>query len=123
MREAGVELLVAVVADPVWGPMLTVGAGGVLSELHADVATRSLPVDAQDVEEMLGGLRMAPLLDGYRGMPGVDRAACIDAVLSVARLWSLVADRAVAVEVNPFSGRGDRMEALDLMVEWRDEQE
>lgn len=119
MRGPGVELLVAVVADPVWGPMLTVGAGGVLSELHADVATRSLPVDARDVEEMLGRLRMAPLLDGYRGMPGVERAACVDAVLSVVRLWELVADEAVAIEVNPFSGVGDRVEALDLLVEWR----
>ncbi|HTW15803.1 MAG TPA: acetate--CoA ligase family protein [Nocardioides sp.] len=119
MREPGVELLAAVVADPVWGPMLTVGAGGVLSELHADVATRSLPVDARDVGEMLAGLRTAPLLDGYRGMPGVERTACVEAVLSVVRLWELVADEAVAIEVNPFSGIGDRVEALDLLVEWR----
>jgi acyl-CoA synthetase (NDP forming) len=119
MREPGLELLVAVVADAVWGPMLTVGAGGVLSELHGDVATRALPVDDQDVEEMLAELRIAPLLDGYRGMPGIDRTACVKAVLSVVRLWKLVANRAIAIEVNPFSGVGDRIEALDLLVEWR----
>ena len=120
MREPGVELLVSVVQDPVWGPMLTVGAGGILSELLADVQTRSLPVDAVDVHEMLDRLRMAPLLDGYRGTPGVNRSAIVEAVLSMSRLWELLGGRATVIEVNPFSGSGDRVEALDLLVEWRD---
>jgi hypothetical protein len=117
-RGGGVELLAAVVVDPTWGPVLTVGAGGVYSEVLADVTSRALPVDARDVEEMLAGLRMAPLLDGYRGAPGVDRPALIEAVLAVVRLWTILGDAATAVEVNPIAATPRRAEALDLLVEW-----
>ncbi len=117
-RSGGVELLVAVVTDPTWGPVLTVGAGGVHSEVLADVTSRALPIDATDVEEMLAALRCAPLLAGYRGAPVADRGALVAAVLAVVRLSRSLGEAALAVEVNPVAAGPDRAEALDLLVEW-----
>jgi acyl-CoA synthetase (NDP forming) len=59
MRPAGLELLVGVVRDQVWGPVLTVGLGGVWTEVLRDTAVRILPVRPGEIEEMLGELRGA----------------------------------------------------------------
>jgi acyl-CoA synthetase (NDP forming) len=81
----GVEVLVGVAPSPL-GPVLTVGPGGVLTELIDDVALRVLPVTEQDVEEMLDETRLAAMLDGLRGAPPADRGALVEAVLGVADL-------------------------------------
>ena len=76
MIDGGVaEILVGVVADPAHGFVLSLGAGGVLAELSSDVQSLVLPVVAEQVEAALNRLTIAPILDGYRGASGVDRAS------------------------------------------------
>jgi len=87
MVSGGVELLVGVAPSPL-GPALTVGAGGVLTEVLDDVAVRLLPVTAEDAREMLAELRAAAQLRGVRGRPPADVDALVDLV---ARLSDLVA--------------------------------
>jgi acyl-CoA synthetase (NDP forming) len=83
----GVEVLVGVAPSPL-GPALTIGAGGVLAEALDDVAVRLLPVDADDIREMLSETRLARLLAGFRG----GQAANVDALVAlVFRLGELVA--------------------------------
>ena len=72
---AGVEAIVGARSDPLYGPMLLIGAGGVLVELAQDAALRLLPVAASDVTAMIDGLKLATLVAGYRGKPAADRAA------------------------------------------------
>lgn len=119
MRPAGTELLVSVVQDDAWGPMLTLGAGGVLTELLDDVVIRPLPMRPEEVKSMLGELRLARLLDGYRGAPPADLDVVATAIQSVVRVAHCLGDSARAVEVNPLWVLGDQAEALDLLVEWR----
>ncbi len=71
----GLEVLVGVATDPIFGPLLVCGMGGVLAELLGDVSYRLTPVTDVDAAEMIGKLRMGPLLDGYRGSPPADREA------------------------------------------------
>jgi acetyl coenzyme A synthetase (ADP forming)-like protein len=71
----GVEVLVGVTSDATFGPLVVCGMGGVLAELIGDVAHRLVPVTDTDADEMLGKLRLARLLDGYRGAQPGDRAA------------------------------------------------
>lgn len=118
LRRPVAELLVSVVRDPQWGPMLTVGAGGVLTELWRDVITRPLPLDDAAIAEMIGRLRIDALLAGYRGLPGADRAAVVAAVRAVIRLFHRLGPDVRAVEVNPLGAQPDRAEALDLLVEF-----
>ena len=82
----GVEILVGVASDPLFGPVVACGAGGVTAELERDVAVRLPPVSGREAAEMVGSLRCAPLLDGYRGAPRADRAALEDIVVRIAAL-------------------------------------
>jgi acetyl coenzyme A synthetase (ADP forming)-like protein len=82
----GVEMLVGSVADPVFGPVVAVGAGGVTVELTRDVATRVVPLSDVDAQEMVRQLATFPLLDGFRGAASKDVSALEDVVLRLARL-------------------------------------
>jgi acyl-CoA synthetase (NDP forming) len=83
MVTGGVEALVGVAGSPL-GPVLTLGPGGVLTELLDDVALRLLPVDRDDVEAMVEETRLGRLLAGVRGAVPADRTALVDAVLTLA---------------------------------------
>jgi acyl-CoA synthetase (NDP forming) len=94
------ELLVGVHTDAVFGPVLSLGTGGVLAELVRDVAHLLLPVDAPEIRRALLGLRCAPLLTGYRGAPAAD----VDELVAVAeRVVELVLStpEVVTLEINP----------------------
>jgi acetate---CoA ligase (ADP-forming) len=78
-----VEMLIGVVHDPLFGPVVACGAGGVAVELVKDVAVRISPLTDLDAREMLRSLRTFPLLQGYRGSPASDVAALEDVLLRV----------------------------------------
>jgi acyl-CoA synthetase (NDP forming) len=86
MAPAGVELLVGVVADRAFGPVLACGAGGVRAEVLRDVAVRITPLTDLDAREMLRSLRTFALLEGFRGAPPCDIAAVEDTLLRVSAL-------------------------------------
>jgi acyl-CoA synthetase (NDP forming) len=82
----GIEALVGVVGDPIFGPLVACGTGGVQAELLRDTAFRLTPVSDLDAAEMIDGLRLRALLDGYRGAPAGDRRALVDLVRRVSAL-------------------------------------
>jgi acetyl coenzyme A synthetase (ADP forming)-like protein len=86
MAPEGVEMIVGVVHDPQFGPVVACGAGGVVMELLKDVSVRLTPLSRADAEKMVRELRTYPLLTGYRGAPPCDVGALVDAVLRVAAL-------------------------------------
>ena len=75
MVEGGTELLIGVVSDPLFGPVLACGAGGTQAELLKDVAVRICPLSAREASEMIRSLAIYPLLTGFRGAAGADLAA------------------------------------------------
>lgn len=86
MAPQGVEMLVGVVHDPHFGPVVACGAGGVLVELARDVAVRLTPINQFEARSMIQELRTYPLLTGFRGQPKVDVAALEDTILRVSAL-------------------------------------
>ncbi|HET9186095.1 MAG TPA: GNAT family N-acetyltransferase [Solirubrobacterales bacterium] len=86
MVEGGIELLVGVASDPVFGPVVACGAGGTAVELLGDVALRVCPLTHADAAEMIGSLATFPLLTGFRGAEPTDLEALEDLVLRVAAL-------------------------------------
>ena len=118
MLAGGVEILAGVTRDPVFGWMLTVGLGGVWTELMKDVQHRLLPVDAAGAEQMLRGLKGFKLLDGYRGAPKADVAGAARAIAALGEAVLAGGDRLREVEINPLlvmpDGRG--AVAVDALV-------
>ncbi|HKY59828.1 MAG TPA: acetate--CoA ligase family protein [Gemmatimonadota bacterium] len=107
------ELIVGARRDPQFGPFLLLGAGGLTAEIEDDVAVRMLPVGPDEVEAMLDELRIAPVLRGFRGRPGVDRAAL--AALAVALASGLQSRPDLfTLEANPVFAYVDRAIAVDL---------
>lgn len=86
MAPDGVELLVGATADPLFGPVVACGAGGVNVELTRDVGVRLAPLTDRDARELVHGLAIFPRLEGYRGTPAADVAALEDVVLRVSAL-------------------------------------
>ena len=86
MVPSGIEMLVGVTHDPVFGPIVVCGAGGVLVELLKDVVVRITPLTDQDAREMICSLKTFPLLSGYRGGPRYDVAALEQIILRVGAL-------------------------------------
>lgn len=120
MRERGVELLVGVVRDPQWGLALAVGLGGVWVELLKDSSLRLLPVTPQQVLSMLGELRSARLLDGYRGGPVIDRWQLASVIARIGNAALALGPELASLEVNPLLATANGIEALDGLVVWDD---
>lgn len=118
MVTGGVELLVGISRDPLFGPIVAVGAGGIFTEVLDDVALMLAPVDRDQADAMLHHLRASALLDGVRGHDPVDRDAVLDAVCAVSRL--ACDDRIEELDVNPLIATAGGCWAVDALVVGRD---
>lgn len=115
MARPGLELLLGAYRDPQFGPIISVGMGGVLVEVHEDVALRVAPLRDFDAADMVGELRAARLLAGHRGAPPVDRGAIERALLALSAL--MIARRELAeLDLNPVLGFSEGVLAVDARV-------
>jgi succinyl-CoA synthetase beta subunit len=112
------ELFVGGRIDPDFGPLVLVGAGGVLVELYRDVSVRLAPIDEDTALEALGATRISRVLDGFRGRPPGDRRAAARAISALSGFVADFADELSEVEINPLAvlpdGRG--VCALDCVL-------
>lgn len=101
---------------------MTIGSGGVLVELLRDSATLLLPATRQDIEAALRGLRLFPLLDGYRGREKGDVDAAVEAILGVASFAVANADTIEELDLNPLivCGQGQGAWIADALLVMRD---
>jgi len=115
MAPEGVEMLLGVVQDPTFGPVIACGAGGVTAEVAKDVAVGVAPLTDRDAHDMLRSLRTFPLLDGFRGAPKCDVPAVEDALL---RLSAMVERHPEIAELdaNPLVARPDGAVIVDARV-------
>src|SRR5215207_2937943 len=112
------ELFVGARIDRDFGPVVAVGAGGILVELYRDVAVRLAPLDEAGALEALGSTRAAKLLDGFRGSPQGDARAAARAISAVSRFAADFASSISEVEVNPLAvlAEGHGCKALDCAL-------
>lgn len=111
----GRELIIGAKRDPVFGTVMLVGAGGITAELYQDRALELPPLNERLARRMLESLQSWPLLEGYRGRPGVDVDRLIEVLI---RLSYLVADypEIVELDVNPLLVSADEVIALDARI-------
>ncbi len=116
VQDAVAELLIGVTRDPAHGAVLTLGAGGVLTEIWRDTVSLLLPVTGDDVRQALAQLRLFPVLAGYRGRPAADIGAIIEAVLALQRCVIAQGDRIREVEINPLICTATSATAADALM-------
>ncbi|MEV5608011.1 acetate--CoA ligase family protein [Streptomyces sp. NPDC052225] len=118
MVERGVEMVVGVTHDDLFGPTVTVGLGGVLVEVLRDTAVRVPPFGEDQARAMLDELRGRALLDGVRGAPPADIEALVEVVLRVQRMALELGSELAELDINPLMvlPRGQGAVALDALA-------
>ncbi|MGE5290932.1 MAG: GNAT family N-acetyltransferase [Micromonosporaceae bacterium] len=115
MISGGVEVLVGVAQEPVFGPLVVFGLGGVATDVLGDHTARLTPLTDRDATEMIREVRAAPLLLGHRGTPAADLAALADTLLRVSRLADDLPEVA-ELDLNPVIARPDGVSTVDARV-------
>jgi acyl-CoA synthetase (NDP forming) len=115
MAPPGVEIIIGGVNYPAFGPLVMVGMGGVTAELLADQSFRVPPVTRREALEMIGELRCAPLLHGYRGAPPADVDALADQVVGIGRLLEDLPEVA-ELDLNPVIVGPDGAVTVDVRI-------
>jgi acyl-CoA synthetase (NDP forming)/RimJ/RimL family protein N-acetyltransferase len=115
MLGGGVETLIGVVQEPVFGPLVVFGLGGVATEVLGDHIARLSPLTDTDAEEMIRGVRAAPLLTGHRGTPAMDTAGLADVLLRVSRMADDLPEVA-ELDLNPVIARPADVQVVDVRV-------
>jgi acyl-CoA synthetase (NDP forming) len=118
MAGEGVEMMVGVKRDLLFGPVVLCGFGGTLVELLKDVAVGIPPLSREQARDMLQRLRGVSILGGVRGKPAADVDALCEAVVGLSRLASSLGDRLAGLDINPLIvlPRGKGVVAVDALV-------
>jgi acetyltransferase len=112
----GVEILLGARTDPLYGPIIAVGAGGILVELMNDVTLRLLPVSAEDAQAMIDELKIAKLLRGFRGKAAADLDALVAAICGLSDFYLDHRHLLTDLEINPLIvlAKGEGVRAVDV---------
>ncbi len=102
MIKGGIECILGVQRDPVFGPVVMFGIGGVLVEAIKDVSFRVAPVDAVEARAMVDEIRARRILDGMRGAPPADIDALVQAIVALSLFAAAHADTLESLDLNPF---------------------
>jgi acetate---CoA ligase (ADP-forming) len=86
MYPKGVEMIIGASMDPLLGPVIMFGTGGIFVELYQDIVFKILPVSKQDARDMISEIKTQKLLDGFRGLPNIDRSKLSEIIYSFGKL-------------------------------------
>ena len=113
--KGGVEIIIGVVRDPTYGPVMMFGLGGILVEVLKDVVFRALPLTRGDGHAMLNEIRASQVLDGVRGAPPVDREALVDLMMGVSALCAAFPE-IEELDLNPVMAYSRGATVLDARI-------
>jgi acetate---CoA ligase (ADP-forming) len=118
MVPPGLELIVGMVRDRVFGPVIVCGLGGVMTEVLADRVLLCPPFGADLARQSLYGLRGARLLDGYRSLPSRDVESAVASVVGIGELTAEIGDRIAEIDLNPLvlGAAGEGAQAADALI-------
>ena len=118
MVDGGIEVIVGVVNDETFGPVVALGLGGVFAETLKDVVFRIAPFGRDEALSMIAELRAAAVFDGQRGRQVADRAALADVLLKVSALAWALRERIAELDINPLIVReeGQGVVAVDALL-------
>ncbi|MDR9439889.1 MAG: acetate--CoA ligase family protein [Halomonas sp.] len=115
MAKKGVEVIVGVIRDPIFGPVLMFGLGGIFVEILEDVAFRAIPLSRHDALSMVDQIKAKRILEGVRGEPPVDKEALVDLLLKVSSIVAAYPDLK-ELDLNPVIVNADGYAVVDARV-------
>ncbi len=111
----GVELLIGTNTDSQFGKMIALGIGGIFVEIYKDISFRLIPITKEDVKEMINEIKGKKLLDGYRGMPIVDKEKLISLTLKVSQI--IEENPSIKeMDLNPIVATNEGLKAIDARI-------
>ena len=118
MIRDGIECILGVQRDPVFGPVVMFGLGGVLVEALRDVSFRLAPFDKAEARRMIDSIKARAVLDGWRGAPAADVDVLADALVALSRYAAAAGDKLESIDINPFviMPKGKGAMALDAVL-------
>ncbi|MCH7598657.1 MAG: acetate--CoA ligase family protein [Myxococcales bacterium] len=116
MIPQGTELILGIVNDPQFGPMITLGTGGIFVEVLADVSMLTTPTTPDAVRKALMRLRGAALLKGARGKPPADIDAIVNAVMGLSALAEDLGEFISEIDINPLVALPDQAVVVDALI-------
>lgn len=118
MAPSGREVILGIIRDPTWGPLLMIGLGGVLVEALGDVALAPVPLDRVAAAILLDRLKGASLLGAYRGAPEADTGALIELMVRLSRFAADHADEIAEIDLNPVivHAKGHGVSVVDALI-------
>ncbi|VTU45205.1 acetate--CoA ligase family protein [Variovorax sp. PBL-E5] len=119
MVKGGVETIIGIHMDPVFGPMVMFGLGGTAVELFKDVAFASAPLSPAQANSLVNAVRSSALLKGWRGGPAFDTAALADALSRLSEFAVRHADQLAGIDINPFVVKPQGAVCLDALISTR----
>jgi acetyltransferase len=122
MAGAGLEIILGIKRDPMFGPVIVCGLGGLFVEILKDVVLGIPPLSKEQAREMLARLRGAGVFAGVRGNPPPDREALVDAMVNLSRLAIDLSDRLESLDINPVIVQSKGVAAVDALIQIRDVQ-
>ena len=114
--DAIVELLIGIVHDPAHGMLLTIGAGGILTEILSDTSSLLLPSSEDDVLECFNQLKISKIAKGYRGFSGVDVNQIVDAIMKIQEFVLDNRDKVFEIEINPLIITSSEVIVADALI-------
>ena len=115
MITGGLETIIGVVQEPVFGPVVVFGLGGIATDVLGDHAARLAPLTDADADDLIHSIRAAPVLLGHNGQPGADIDALRDTLLRVSRLANDL-PQVAELDLNPVIARPDGAIAVDARI-------
>jgi acyl-CoA synthetase (NDP forming) len=118
MVKGGVECILGVQRDPVFGPVVMFGLGGILVEALRDVSFRLAPFGKAEAHRMIDSIKARAVLDGWRGAPAADVETLADALVALSRYAAAAGDKLESIDINPFVvlPKGKGAMALDAVL-------
>jgi acyl-CoA synthetase (NDP forming) len=111
-----VELLVGIVHDPAHGMLLTIGAGGILTEIVSDTSSLLLPSSEDEVLKCFNQLKVSKIAKGYRGFSGVDVNQIVDAIMKIQEFVLDNRDKVFEIEINPLIVTSSEVIVADALI-------
>ncbi|MGC9778266.1 MAG: acetate--CoA ligase family protein [Candidatus Heimdallarchaeota archaeon] len=112
----GTEVLIGMNVDPTFGPVVAFGIGGILVEAISDVTFRTCPTTKERALRMINDIKTQKMLNGFRGLPPVDRNALAEMIVKVSELAIKLEDYIIEIDLNPIIANEDGVFGVDARI-------